>query len=68
MKKKLKPTFWIPKRAYAKQHTFIWGIVSMKTKQTQLSTIKKNFYLARQKQVGGTYRVNRCKQCKNTAY
>lgn len=29
-----------------------------KTKQTQLSTFKKNFYLARQKKLGGTYRVN----------
>lgn len=37
-----------------------------KTKQTQLSTLKKNFYLARQKKLGGTYKVNRCKQCKTT--
>lgn len=55
----------MPKRAYVKQYTFIQGIVSMKTKQNKLSTFKKNFYLVRQKKLGGTYRVNGCKQCRN---
>lgn len=40
----------MPKRAYAKQCTFIRGIVS-----TQKKIKEKNVYLARQKQLGGMY-------------
>lgn len=54
-------------------HLF-WGIVFMKIKQkketkpTQLSSNILKELLARQKQLGGMYWVNICKQCKNTEY